>query len=306
MTQVADLYKVLGITEAADADTIKKAFRRLAKEYHPDTHPGDKKAEERFKEISQAYEILSDPEKRRRYDAMRRSPFGAGGNEAAQGTWRQVGEVPFGGSINDIFEMFFGRGASPFQQRPFRGRGEGFGGFGAYDDDEEEDGQDLESEVSASFEDAALGRSITFTLQGRPLRLNLPAGAESGLRLRLAGQGAPGPSGRRGDLYLTLKVRPSPLYRREGLDIISPLRLNLAQALLGTQVEAPTLHGPVRLKVPPGTQAGTRLRLRGKGIVTPSGRGDHYAEISVELPGDLDAEETEAVKRMARRRGWEL
>jgi DnaJ-class molecular chaperone len=306
MSQVADLYKVLGIPEDADADAIKKAFRRLAKDFHPDTHPGDKKAEERFKEISQAYEILSDPEKRRRYDAMRSSPFGGNGGPQGGGPYYsgQAGASPFGGgSINDIFEMFFGRGASPFGG----GRG-GFGGFGGFGGDvEEATGRDLESEVWASFEDAALGRPITFTLQGQsqPLRLNLPAGAESGLRLRLAGQGAPGPGGR-GDLYLTLKVRPSSLYRREGLDVIAPLKLNLAQALLGAQVEAPTLAGPVRLKVPAGSQPGTRLRLKGKGISTPAGTGDHFAEIQVSLPGDLDEAEAEALRAMARKRGWEL
>lgn len=296
MGQVADLYQVLGVPEGADDGAVKKAFRRLAKECHPDTHPGDKKAEERFKEVSQAYEILSDPEKRRRYDAMRRSPFSGGGRSGAPeaGGWQQAGGA---GSINDLFEMFFGRGASPFG---------GFGGFGQ--DDDERPGQDLESEVWVSFEDAALGRPVTFSVGGQdqPLRLNLPAGADTGLRLRLGGQGRPGRGGRRGDLYLTLRVKPSAEYQREGLDVVGKVRLNLAQALLGATLTVPTLHGAVNLKVPAGTQPGTRLRLRGKGIQSGAGQGDHLVEVSLDLPTDLSDQEQADLKAMAARRKWEL
>jgi DnaJ-class molecular chaperone len=298
MADVADLYQTLGVSPDADADAIKRAFRKLAKENHPDTHPGDKAAEERFKSVSQAYEILSDPEKRRRYDAMRRSPFGGQGGPQGGGPWRQQAGA---GSINDLFEMFFGRGASPF------GRG-GFGGSPFGFEDEEDEGRDLESEVWASFEDAALGRPLTVHLAGReqPLRLNLPQGAEDGLRLRLSGQGQPGPSGRRGDLYLTLRVRPSAQFRREGQDLLSTLRLNLAQALLGATLTVPTLDGEVRLKVPAGSAPGTRLRLRGKGIRGKEGSGDHLVELALDLPADLDAEEQAQLKAMAAKRGWEL
>jgi DnaJ-class molecular chaperone len=295
LSDVADLYKALGVAPDADAAAVKKAFRDLAKKHHPDTHPGDKAAEERFKEISQAYEILSDPEKRRRYDAMRQSPFA--GSAGRQGGWGPeagggyAGPEGFGGgSVDDLFEMFFGGGGFRGRRGPAKG-------------------PDMESEVDVAFEDAALGRPVTVQLQGQvqPLRLNLPPGAESGLRLRLAGQGGGnGRGGPRGDLYLTLRVRPSQQFRREGLDIIGTLKVNLAQALLGASVEVQTLRGGRRLKLQPGLPPGTRLRLAGQGIEAEAGKGDHYVEVEVELPKDLDAAESAAVEAMAKRRNWEL
>lgn len=301
MSEVVDLYKVLGLAESADEAAIKKAFRRLAKDFHPDTHPGDKKAEERFKEISQAYEILSDKEKRQRYDAMRRSPFGDERSGPQGGPWRQAGGAG-ASSINDLFEMFFGQGGGA------RGGFGGFGGFGGGFQQEAPQGQDIESEVWVSFDDAALGRPVTVQLEGRsqPLKLNLPAGAADGLKLRLAGQGHPGRGGRAGDLYLTLRVRPSAIFKREGNDSVSQVKLNLAQALLGATVTVPTLDGDVRMKVPAGSAAGTRLRLKGKGIPNAAGRGDHLVELGVEMPGTLSTEEEAAVRAMAAARHWEL
>jgi DnaJ-class molecular chaperone len=214
MPDVADLYQTLGVPADADAAAIKRAFRKLAKENHPDTHPGDKAAEERFKAVSQAYEILSDPEKRRRYDAMRRSPFGAQGAPGGGyqgGPWAQGGAGA--GSINELFEMFFGRGASPFDQ------------FGRYEQPEPE----------------AQDQNVT-------------------------------------------------------------LRLNLAQALLGTTVHVRLRGDELRLKVPAGSQPGTRLRLKGKG----HNGGDLYVELVVELPSDLSADEASQLRAMAAKRGWEL
>lgn len=300
MSQVADLYTVLGVAEDADSDAIKKAYRNLAKKFHPDANPNDKKAEEHFKEIGQAYEILSDPEKRRRYDSMRRSPFGGGGARAGGGY-----EVPEGAqwqgdaSIDDLFSMFFGRGGRPM------------GGFdlgGEFPGARPEPGGDLDSEVWVSFEDAALGRPVTVQRedQAQPLRLNLPAGAESGLRLRLAGQGAARRRGRRGDLYLTLKVRPSDRFTRQGLDISSKVTVNLAQALLGAKATAQTLRGEVRVTVPEGVQPGTRLRLAGQGIASEGRKGDHYVEIDVRLPQGLNDEEKAQIGALAKRHGWEL
>lgn len=304
MSAVADLYQVLGVPEDADADAIKKAYRSLAKKHHPDANPGDKKAEERFKEIGQAYEILSDPEKRRRYDSMRRSPFSGGrapGGQPDLGGYGVPDGVDWQGSasIDDLFSMFFGQGG-PGAGGPVDLRG-AFRGAGA-------PGQDLESEVWVSFEDAALGRPVTVQMQGQaqPLRLNLPPGAESGLRLRLAGQGAPNRRGRKGDLYLTLKVRPSDVFTRQGLDITGKLRVNLAQAVLGSKATAQTLRGGVRVTVPAGTQPGTRLRLAGQGIEAEGRKGDHFAEVEVQLPTNLSDEERAQWVSMAQRRGWEL
>lgn len=302
MAGVADLYKVLGVAEDADEAAIKKAFRALAKRHHPDANPGDKKAEERFKELSQAYEILSDPEKRRRYDSLRRSPYGAEGagpfGGGASGAGREAGPYGSAGSIDDLFEMFFGGGGGPFGGRQPFGRGRQRGPA---------KGADLESEVEVSFEDAALGRPVTVQMAGQdqPLRLSLPAGAESGLRLRLGGQGAPGAAGR-GDLYLTLRVKPSPRFTREGWDIVGKVTINLAQALLGASLTVPTLRGERRLKLPPGLALGTRLRLGGQGIHAEGGPGDHFVEPQLELPQDLDTAEQAQIKAMALRRGWEL
>lgn len=293
MAQPADLYAVLGVPDNADADAIKKAFRDLAKKHHPDANPGNKKSEEKFKEASQAYEILSDPEKRRRYDAMRQSPFQGGGY--GQGGYEEgMGGGFGGGSINDLFEMFFGGG----------GGGGPFGGGGR--SRRPSKGADYESEVWVSLEDAALGRTVTVNLEGgQPLRLNLPAGAEEGLRLRLAGQGGQGPAGN-GDLYLTLRIKPSAYFTRDGLDISSTLHLNVAQALLGTTATVLTLHGSVRLKVPAGSAPGTRLRIPGQGINADGRKGDHYVVLALDLPKDLDETEKAQVEAMAKKRKWEL
>ena len=286
MAKPADLYATLGVAADADADAIKKAFRDLAKKHHPDANPGNKKSEEIFKEASQAYEILSDPEKRRRYDAMRNSPFE--GQEPSGGGYA---EDFGGGSINDLFEMFF------------QGRG-GFGGGPR----QPARGQDLESEVWVSMEDAALGRSVSVSLEGgQPLRLNLPPGAEDGLRLRLAGQGgASRRGGAPGDLYLTLRVKPSAHFKRDGLDTSSNVHLNLAQALLGTSVTVSTLRGSVKLKVPAGSSPGTRLRVPGQGIEADGKKGDHYVVLRLDLPKDLDEAERAQVQALAAKRAWEL
>ena len=289
----ADLYATLGVAEDADADAIKKAFRDLAKKHHPDANPGNKKSEELFKEASQAYEILSDPEKRRRYDAMRRSPFqgrsaGAPGDgpEGFDGEGFEFGQ---GGSINDLFEMFF----------------HGGGGFGGARPPAR--GQDLESEVWVSMEDAALGRSVNVSLEGgQPLRLNLPPGAEDGLRLRLAGQGASRGRGPAGDLYLTLRVKPSAHFTRDGLNTSSNSYLNLGQALLGTTLTVSTLRGSVKVKVPAGSAPGTRLRIPGQGIEADSKKGDHYVVLHLELPKDLSPEEQDQIRALAVKRAWEL
>jgi len=298
MSQVADLYGVLGVPEDAGADDIKKAYRSLAKRLHPDANPGDKKAEEKFKELGQAYEILSDPEKRRRYDALRRAPSFNGRTRPEAGPGSAEGfDWQGAGSIDDLFSMFFGQGRSP------GGVFEVHSGFGGMD---QEPGGDLDSEVWVSFEDAALGRAVTVHLEGRPqpLRLNLPPGAESGLRLRLAGQGAARRRGRRGDLFLTLKVKPSERFTRQGLDITGKVTVNLVQAMLGSQATAPTLRGDVRVRVPASTQPGTRLRLAGQGIEMDGRKGDHYVEIDVQLPQDLSDEEKTALQAMAHKRHW--
>lgn len=299
MAKVADLYQVLGVDENADAEAIKKAYRTLAKKHHPDNNAGDKKAEDKFKELNQAHEVLADPEKRKRYDQMRRSPFGqqGGGDPFGQSGAAEQGfdGAEFQGdpgSINDLFEMFFGgRGRSPF-------------GGGA----RETRGQDHESEVWVDFEDAALGRSVTLQMQGQdqPLKLNLPAGAEEGMRLRLAGRGGKGSRGKAGDLYLSLRIKRHARLAREGLNIVSREPMNLGQALLGGTLNVATLHGNVRLKLPRPSQPGTRMRLAGQGIQADGKKGDHLVELELKLPEHLDEHDQAALEAMAKRKGWEL
>lgn len=275
MAQPADLYKVLGVAQDADADAVKKAFRDLAKKHHPDANPGNKKSEEKFKEASQAYEILSDPEKRRRYDAMRHSPI------------QDQGGYDNGESINDLFEMFFGGASGGGRRRQSRGR-------------------DLESEVWVDLEEAALGKAVSVNLEGgQALRLNLPSGAEDGLRLRLGGQGGHGAGGQ-GDLYLTLRIRPSIRFKREGSDIVGAVHLNLGQALLGATVTVPTLRGSVKVKIPPASPTATRLRIPGQGIEVDGRTGDHLVELDLDLPQDLDADDKEKIQALATKHGWEL
>ena len=294
MAKPADLYATLGVPADADADAIKKAFRDLAKKHHPDANPGNKKSGETFKEASQAYEILSDPEKRRRYDAMRQSPF-QGREPQDFGDSGGFGGGFGGGdaqSINDLFEMFFGGGG---------------GSFGGSQRRQAARGQDLESEVWVSMEDAALGRSVTVSLEGgQPLKLNLPSGAEDGLRLRLSGQGGESARGPKGDLYLTLRIKPSAHFKREGLDTVANLHLNLAQAMLGTTATVLTLRGSVRMKVPAGSTPGMRLRIPGQGIEVDGKKGDHYVVLGLDLPKDLDDAERAQIQAMAAKRQWEL
>jgi DnaJ-class molecular chaperone len=313
MPPVADLYEVLGVKKDAGEADLKAAYRRLAKKFHPDANPNNKQAEEKFKEISQAYEILSDKQKRAQYDAMRSSPFGQAGagpsrGRAPFGAGSFGGGQPFefrGGSIDDLFEMFFGgRG------RPTAGARRGRSPFGFPGFEEAGGGEDVSAEVEISFEQAVQGGPLVFTLAApdggrRSLRVQVQPGAESGTRLRLKGEGyAPEGGGEPGDLYLTLKVRPHPKFSRSGLDISSSASINLAQALLGCELEAETVEGTVRARVPAGVQPGTRLRLAGRGIQAGGRHGDHYLEIQIEMPKDLTAREKELIRLLAEERGW--
>ena len=297
-----DYYKILGVSEDASQEEIKKAYRKLAKQYHPDSHPGDRQAEERFKEIAEAYEILSDPEKRKKYDELRRFGAGTGGDFGGFGMgdfgnirfdWGSPNEFSFGGDhfgLGDIFSQFFG-GAGPRAKTRTRTM----------------KGQDIHAELVIPFEVAALGGKQTFTVnygdKRKTFAVNIKPGIDDGEKIRLRGQGAPGyGGGPAGDLILTVHVAPHPMFKREGLDVISKVKLNLAQALLGTKVQVQTVQGKkVQLRIPPGTQNGQRFRLRGMGIRTPDGRvGDHYVEVEVVLPESLNPEQRRLIEEFAR------
>jgi len=274
-----DLYSVLGVARGASADEVKRAYRTLAKKLPPDVNPGDKAVEQRFKEASHAYAILSDPEKRRRYDAgeidengqERAAGFGAHGFGSGFARGGRRGGRAGGGErfdfaggtidLDDIFsDLFGGRGRSA--------------GSGARSDDT--------YKLTVDFVEAARGGRQRIQLaDGRPVEVTIPPGMEDGQKLRLKGQGAGG-----GDLYLEIGVRPHPYFRRTGRDVECDLPVSLPEAVLGASVPAPTLDGRVMLRIPPGANSGTRLRLKGKGIPARGAEpaGDLYCTLRVVLP----------------------
>jgi curved DNA-binding protein len=293
-----DLYRTLGVAEKADEAEIKKAYRKLAKEYHPDVTGNDKKKTERFKEINEAYAVLGDAEKRKEYDRLKHAPIRPDGMpegfdpdafaRAFGGARATAGGFEFGGDadLGDMFSSLFGGGggrANPWS----RGR------------TRQNRGTDVIGEVAVSFAEAALGAQRTVRPgNGNPIDIAIPAGVESGGRLRVPRKGGSAPSagGVPGDLYLDIEVRPDPFLRREGLDITLDLPVTMTEAALGAKVEVPTVEGPVTVTVPPGTSSGAKLRLRARGIKQRDGsRGDQICRVEIVTP-KLDASDTETRK----------
>jgi DnaJ-class molecular chaperone len=313
-----DLYKTLGVPENADEAAIKKAYRKLAKEYHPDVTGNDKKKTERFKEINEAYAVLGDKEKRAEYERLRHAPvrpdgmpegFDADAFARTFGGRGGQGGVRFGGDfggvdISDLFASLFGgegggRGGQAFSGQGF---GQGFGGPRV----RQARGADVIGTLPLTFAEAALGtRRTVRSGAGGTVDVAVPPGVESGGRLRVPGQGqpAPGKGGAPGDMYLELEVRPDPHLSRNGADIELSVPVTFSEAALGTKVQVPTVEGPVTLTIPPGTSSGARLRLRGKGIKKPDGaRGDQLVRVEIVAPkiGD-DAESRKLLEELARR-----
>ncbi|MEX0912151.1 MAG: molecular chaperone DnaJ [Gemmatimonadota bacterium] len=363
-TTTKDFYKILGVAENASADEVKKAYRKLAKQYHPDANPSDAGAAERFKEVSEAYSVLSDSKKRQQYDQVRKygglggfRPGGGaatgGGPQAESFSFEDLGGL---GGLGDIFGSIFDfgrkRGAGTRAQSPQRG-------------------QNVEYAVEIPFETAARGGKITITVpvsepcgtcvgtgaapgtspttcpeckgsgtvtfgqggfavsrpcpacygrgsiptdpcptchgQGqtrteRQLQVTVPAGVDSGSKLRIAGQGEAGPAGgSRGDLILTFRVTPHRFFSRDGLDINVTVPINIAQATLGSKVRVRTVDGKhVVLRIPPATQSGTRFRIKGQGVQKGDRRGDQYVRVDVRVPDKLDPEEETLLRDFAR------
>jgi molecular chaperone DnaJ len=355
MAASKDYYQVLGVPEGATVDEVKKAFRRLAKQYHPDRNPNNAQAGERFKEINEAHDVLSDANKRRRYDQLRRygayaGPGARGGSAPPGGADFDLSDLGSFGGLGDLFSSIFGRRGTESAERS---------------DDEEE----IEAAVSIPFRVAALGGKVPVTLpmaevcptcsgsgaapgatvstcpecrgrgvisfgQGgfavnRPcpvcrgkgkvpserchtcagsgevrvekrLMITVPAGTEDGTRLRLKGQGTKG----RGDVVVVLQVQPDRFFRRDGLDVLCTVPVNLAQALLGSKIKVRTLDGRrVVLRIPPGTQHGQRFRIAGQGIEKNGRRGDQYVEVHVAIPEHLTPEQEAALKAFAEKSG---
>ncbi|MDW7711293.1 MAG: molecular chaperone DnaJ [Deferrisomatales bacterium] len=336
-----DYYEVLGLKRGASAEDIKKAYRRLARKFHPDVNPGDKAAEEKFKEVTEAHEVLTDPEKRKQYDTLGHAAFegfraGPGGGQEGFGPGGFSGGAAF--DVSDLFGDLFGQGGGFHAAGPRRGA-------------------DLEYEMEVGFREAVLGteKEISYRrsapcstcagkgyqpgtggaacpqcggrgrvqlqrgpislqqtcprckgtgrLPGSPcaacggrgsepkaerIRVHIPAGVDTGSRVRLAGKGEAGPEGGNpGDLFIRVRVRPDPRFRREGDDLVAVVEVPLLDALLGGTVLVPTLDDPVRMKVPAGTQNGQRFRLKGKGV---GGRGNLFAQVEIQVPRKLDAD----------------
>jgi DnaJ-class molecular chaperone len=308
-----DPYKILGVSRSAAQDEIKRAYRRLAKEHHPDRNPGDKGAEQRFKEVQAAYEVLGDPQRRAQYDR-----FGAGGPKPEFHTWSTGRGSPFAetdfdfsslGDLTSIFEQFFSGGAGARTRRrraASRPRRRG---------------ADIEHTVELSFEEAAGGtvREVMLTARGgreaRPERIQfrVPGGVSDGQRIRVKGKGQDGPGGR-GDLMILCRIRPHAYFRRDGLNVLLDLPLTIREAALGAKVDIPTLDGVTRVTVPAGTSGGTKLRLREKGIRDQRAEkvGDMLVVVRIQLPksvspkarGLLDELESELDLRPRADLGW--
>jgi curved DNA-binding protein len=290
-----DLYAILGVARGASEDEIKKAYRKLARKYHPDVNPNDPKAEDRFKEVAFAYDVLSDKEKRARYDEFGVQGLAEGfdpDKARAYARWsEQARQSPFHEAfqtevdLDDLIENFFGGGGLGGRRRRGPGRG-----------------RDAEGQLAIDFLEAVRGGEVRFQLGGRTLRVRIPPGAEEGSRIRVAGQGEPGvKGGAPGDLYLTLSVRPHPFFTRRGDDLWLDLPVTLPELVLGAEIEVPTPDEPVRMKIPPRSQSGRVLRVRGKGAGkrgSKDERGDLYVRLVAQLPDAPDPRLEEIAKQL--------
>jgi curved DNA-binding protein len=291
-----DYYKVLGVPKTATEKDIKTAYRKLARQFHPDLNPGNKKAEARFKEVGEANEVLSDAEKRKRYDELGANwqAYERAGRGGAPRAWPGGGfpggrgnvRVEFGedvGGFSDFFKTFFGGGG-------FSGEGFGEPGPGA--------GSDLESVLEVNLDEVLKGGKRTLRLGERQVEVKVPPGVREGSRLRVAGEGGAGRrGGPKGDLYLRVALRPHPSFeRRAGSDIATNVKVPLTTAILGGEMTVPTLDGSLSVKVPAGTSSGQTFRLRGQGLPElgkPEKRGDLLATAEIELPKTLSSRQKE-------------
>lgn len=273
-----DFYKILGVAKDAPEAEIKKVYRKLARQYHPDSNPGDAKAEAKFKEISEAFSVLSDTEQRKEYDAVR--AMGGGARFTAGG--------PGGaGGFEDVFSNLFGGGR-------------GFpGGFGGGFDFGPQPGVDLTARTSIDFIDSIKGATIKLSLQGmEALNVKIPAGVQDGQKIKLRGKGRPSPNGGpSGDLIITVRVKPHPVFTRDGANLRVTVPVTFTEAALGATISVPTLGGdPVKLKINPGCPNGRVLRIQGRGVDAGNTRGDLLATVEIAVPSHLSEKAKKALQ----------
>jgi molecular chaperone DnaJ len=276
-----DFYKILGVAKDVSDAELKKVYRKLARQYHPDSNPGDAKAEAKFKEISEAYSVLSDPAQRREYDQVRAMGGGARFTGGAGGQGFPSGFPSGAGGFEDVFSNLFGGG----------GRG-GFGGFGP------QRGSDLTMTTTLNFIDGVKGTSIKVNLGGKDVSVNIPAGVNDGQKIKLRGKGQTSPNGgEAGDLIITCNIKPHPIFSRDGNNIRVTVPVTYAEAVLGATILVPTLGGePVKLKVSPGTPNGRVLRVKGRGVVTAKHEGDLLATVEIAVPSHVSDKAKKALE----------
>lgn len=295
-----DYYSILGLNKSASADDIKKAYRKLARKYHPDVNPDNTEAHNKFQQINEANEVLSDPEKRKKYDEygenwkhaeeyekarQQQSQYGGFAGFGNNGGGYDYNFSDDGGEFSDFFESLFGnRGARSSQSRGFKG-------------------QDLKAELHLKLRDAAETHKQTLSVNGKSIRITVPAGIADGQTIKLAKHGGPGANGgTNGDLYITFMIENDPVFSRLGDDLYENAPLDLYTAILGGETTVDTLSGKVKLKVQPGTQNGTKVRLKGKGfpVYKKEGSfGDLYITFNIQIPTNLTEEQTNLFKQLA-------
>ncbi|HRE48099.1 MAG TPA: J domain-containing protein [Aggregatilineales bacterium] len=275
-----DYYKTLGIDRAASADDIRKAYRTLARQLHPDHNPGDKDAESRFKQINEAYEVLSDADKRAKYDQL-------GANVNSYKQWRSYAQETTtgeGGFADFIANVFGGGRARESYKAPIRGR-------------------DLEQQIEITLEEAYGGTDRVLTRGAKRRTIRIPAGAKDGTRVRVAGEGEAGfAGGGYGDLFLIVSVKPHPVFERREDDLTCDLKIDLFIAVLGGEVTLPTLSGDVKVRIPPGTQSGQTIRVSGRGMPNmrqPDQRGHLFARVLIQVPTNLNGHELALFEELA-------
>jgi curved DNA-binding protein len=296
-----DLYETLGVARGATEEEIRKAYRKLARKFHPDVNPNNKQAEERFKRISFAYDVLSDASKRKLYDEFGHSGLSQGFDPEQARAYTRWSE---GARRSPFAESFQGEGVEGFDAESLEDLLGGLFGRAGTGRPRTRRGADAEAEVEVDFLDAVRGGEVRVGVHKadaeggsaeRTLRIRIPPGSDDGARIRLAGQGGPGDPP--GDLYLRLRVRPHAFFRREGADLSLELPVTLPELIRGASVAVPTPDGPVTMTIPPASQNGRRLRLRGKGATRPGGvRGDLFVRLAVRLP-EADGEQLEKVAK---------